>query len=312
MILVIIVTYNGIKWIERSFGQLIDSSISINTVAIDNGSSDGTVQTLKTKYQSVEVIELHKNIGFAQSNNIGLLKAIDENYDYIFLLNQDAWIEKNTLIELLKVFNNKPDAGIVSPIHLNGNKSGLDYAFSDYLSNKNTPGFISDLYCGKLSQAYRTEFVNAAAWLISKKCIEKVGLFDTSLFVHYGEDDNYCQRVKYHDFGIYITPNATICHDREGRTKERPEDFKKINQDLTKKIQYSNPFLQEEVIDDYIKKMKKKYRYKLFSSILRLDFNRLNQISNNYRTEKDLFIRIKLSREAYKTDVMRFANHIVK
>ena len=56
-------------------------------------------------------------------------------------------------------------------------------------------------------------FINAAAWLVSKECFSKTGYFDP-IFNHYGEDRNYCDRVKYHGFNIAVVKNAAICHDR--------------------------------------------------------------------------------------------------
>lgn len=59
--------------------------------------------------------------------------------------------------------------------------------------------------------------VNAAAWLVSAACIKKVGGFDRLLFTHYGEDDNYCQRLEYHGFELIVNSQAIIYHDRENR-----------------------------------------------------------------------------------------------
>ena len=64
--------------------------------------------------------------------------------------------------------------------------------------------FISDAYLCQLKNEYPLLFVNAAAWLMSVECIKNIGGFDTSLFVHYGEDSNFCQRMKYHDFKIIL------------------------------------------------------------------------------------------------------------
>ena len=56
-------------------------------------------------------------------------------------------------------------------------------------------------------------FVNAAAWLVSKACFEKVGLFEP-LFNHYGEDRNFCNRLRFHGFRIGIATSSKIVHDR--------------------------------------------------------------------------------------------------
>ena len=212
-IFAIVVTYNGKKWYDRCLGSLRDSETPVETIVIDNASSDGTVDYIKERFPDVHLIESKENLGFAKANNIGIRYAIDQSADYVFLLNQDAWIEKDTLMVLLRTFGDNENVGIASPIHLNGNYTGLDYGFVRYTGDD----FASDAFMQKLKLYYERPFINAAAWLIGRECIDAVGGFDTSLFTHYGEDFNYCQRVLYHGLNIIINTSCSICHDREER-----------------------------------------------------------------------------------------------
>ena len=59
-------------------------------------------------------------MGFGEANNIGIKSSIKQGADYVFLLNQDAWIEKDTIKILLSVITKNENIGIASPIHLNG------------------------------------------------------------------------------------------------------------------------------------------------------------------------------------------------
>ena len=74
--------------------------------------------------------------------------------------------------------------------------------------------FVSDLVTGDLKQYYEVPFVNAAAWMISRRCIDKIGGFDPIFFI-YAEDTNYVNRLKYHNESISIIPSSFIHHDRE-------------------------------------------------------------------------------------------------
>ncbi len=212
-IFAIIVTFNGKKWYDKCIGGLLNSTIPVRIVVVDNNSSDGTVEYISSHYNSVYIVENKENLGFAKANNIGIQYAMENDADYVFLLNQDAWVEENTIELLLKTFSDNDGVGIASPIHLNGSYSGLDSGFCNYVG----VACISDIYMNKLKPYYEVTFVNAAAWLISSECIMKVGGFDTSLFRHYGEDDNYAQRVYYHNMRIIVNTLCTICHDREQR-----------------------------------------------------------------------------------------------
>lgn len=236
LVFAIIVTYNGSKWVEKCFGSLINSSIPVNIIAIDNASTDGTPEYIRKHFPEVNLIENKENLGFGQANNIGIRKAYDAGADYVFLLNQDAWVEKDTIEKLVEVAEKNPEFGIVSPVHLNGKGDALDFRFSKYIGPDFCPGFYSDLFLGKIKdQLYGTSFVNAAAWLISKKCIQIVGGFNPLFFV-YGEDDNYLQRVKYHGFNIGVYPFARIFHDREKR--ELHEAFIHPEKVLTRRLLY--------------------------------------------------------------------------
>ena len=225
----IIVTYNGSQWIQKCIQSLVDSSIKTEIIVIDNGSSDGTQDIIKS-FPSIQFIQSETNLGFGKSNNIGINIALENSADYVFLLNQDAWIEKDTLKSLLNVLSQHEKIGVASPIHLNGEGTSLDKLFGTYVAPKlsNDPClFMSDSYTQQLAEYYEVDFVNAAAWLLSRECIEKIGLFDP-LFYHYGEDVNYCQRLNYFNYKLAIVPNSKIYHDRGDRIikKDNSQNFK--------------------------------------------------------------------------------------
>ena len=220
----IVVTFNGEKWLQHCFDSLKNSSIPVHTIAIDNGSTDNTIKLLQQQYPEVELIITQKNLGFGKANNIGIKKALEQNADYIYLLNQDAWLINSTdLEEMISLHQHHPEFGIVSPMHVNKQVSNLDYNFSRHISHPDYSEIISGIYLNKPKEVYEVKFVNAAFWLISSACAKKVGLFD-SLFFHYGEDVNYIQRVKYHNFKVGICPKIKGIHDRMGR-KGIPEKF---------------------------------------------------------------------------------------
>ncbi len=226
---VIIVTYNTTKnnWIGKCLNSINSSSIPLNTIIIDNASTDNTVDIIKNNYPNVDLTESKENLGFAKANNLGIKLAYKSGADYIFLLNHDAWVEPNTIKTLIEIHQENPQYGIVSPIHLNGAGDNLDLNFYKYLGNIEKAGrlLMTDLIKKKpLRDIYEMKFVNAAAWMISRECIEKVGDFDDILFQHYGEDNNYLQRMFYHGFKLGVVPNCFVFHDREDRKGTKTKD----------------------------------------------------------------------------------------
>ncbi len=219
-IFVIIVTYNGRIWYDRCFRSIRESVIPVQTVVVDNGSVDDSVEYINAHFPEVKILASDKNLGFGQGNNKGIKYALDNGADYVFLLNQDAWIEPVTIRELVRIHKENSNYGILSPINLGVTKNKILDGFIELLSDyKNIDiNWIDDLYFERLKDVYRIESVNAAAWLLPRKILETVGGFDP-IFFHYGEDDNYLQRTHYHGFLVGICPRVTIVHDAETSKK---------------------------------------------------------------------------------------------
>ena len=203
-IAVIIVTFNGEKWIQKCLNSILNADCKLQIFVVDNASTDNTIKLLQD-FKTIELIESKVNLGFGKANNLAIDKALKAGYDTFFLLNQDTWIFENTISNLVQKMNENTIFGILSPLHYSADGINLDENFGKYYQKKNLNNTFSDVK--------ETEFVNAAAWLVSKKCFEKVGFFDP-IFNHYGEDRNFCNRVLYHKLKIGILENAKICHDR--------------------------------------------------------------------------------------------------
>ena len=152
-------------------------------------------------------------MGFGKADNNGMRKAINEDADDGFLLKQDAWL--NDEFALANLFSQMEcHAEIVSctPIQFNSNND-LDFLFASYLN-----GFVIDVAdalkpgSGDL-KLYPLDFVNAASWMISNKCLQQCGGF-APIFQHYGEDKNYADRLKFHKLKMVVCSGVGIIHDR--------------------------------------------------------------------------------------------------
>ena len=223
-ILVIIVTYNGMKWIDKCFHSVISSSIKSDIFVIDNASSDGTPDYIAKNFPTVLLTRSPKNLGFGAANNIGLQYAIDNGYDYVYLLNQDAWIKENTFEKLISTQKKHPEYGILSPIQLEANEQHFDYNFGAIISqwSKETRA-CEDLFFKRENEVIPFPRIMAAHWLISRECLINVGGFSPAFF-HYGEDDNYADRAWRKGYKVGIVTSAIGIHDRE---KRRDSDEKK-------------------------------------------------------------------------------------
>ena len=269
---VIIVTYNALRrnWIDRCLDSIRQSTVAAVPVVVDNASTDGTVAHVQAHYPEAHVIANEENRGFGQANNQGLKHAYLNGAGHFFLLNQDARIEPDTLEHLLAV-QKEHGIGVVSPVHLNGVGDALDAGFYEYVAKDNSGrSFFSSFICDNVLQAefYPVRTINAAAWLIDRTVIETVGGFDP-LFFHYGEDDNYVNRLHFHKQVLAIVPKAIMYHDRELRHGN--EKLYRQHQVLNKlRMSYSDINLSALSFTKYRIQMVIKHMLTLFKSLLTL------------------------------------------
>lgn len=210
---VIIVSYNFGQWIERCLGSLRRSTTPVSVIVVDNGSADNTTRIIEKEYPEVCLIKNKKNLGFGKANNIGVKYAIEQGADYFFLLNQDAWLDENTVETLLALFKKYPKYGILSPAHLNGKGDKPDFGFATYSGMKEKKQLLS---LQESQEVITLPFINAAFWIISVRAMNTVGGF-SPLFYHYGEDIDYINRLHYHGYLLGYSPAVFGYHDRESR-----------------------------------------------------------------------------------------------
>lgn len=220
---IIIVTYNGAEWIRKCIDSLLHSTVAVKIKVIDNLSTDDTVKILEKEYPAVDLLKSEINLGFGKANNLLMRNAMADGADYVFLLNQDAWVNEDTIAGLIDIQVRNPEYGIVSPMHLNGKGDSLDYNFARYCNEDDCPGILADIFLDRKKDVYPIDTVNAALWLMSRDCLTKVGLFDP-VFPHYGEDTDYLRRVKKFNVKVGLSPKFCGYHDRDYRPSSVKRD----------------------------------------------------------------------------------------
>lgn len=210
-VLVIIVSYNFERWIDRCLSSLRQTAYPADVVVIDNHSQDHTLELVKAHYPEVRLLASEKNLGFGQANNIGIGIALQEGYDAVFLLNQDAWIDAQTIGTLVRLSKAHPEYGILSPIHLTGKGDKPDPGFAQYAQ------LLTLEERAEEEEVIPVPFINAAFWMIPIGILRKIGGF-SPLFYHYGEDKDFVNRLTFHQYLVGYSPIVFGHHDREYRT----------------------------------------------------------------------------------------------
>lgn len=221
-VLAVVVTWNAMPWLRKCIGSLEASTFRPDVLVVDNGSTDGTADFISSEFPKVNLFRNPDgNSGFGAANNIGFRTALENGYDYVYLLNQDAWVETDTIERL--VLSCSSGYGVLSPVQNNA-AGGLDANF------KRKCGRFLDKK-GDTQGVVEVPFVMAAHWLVSRRAIETAGGFSPA-FRQYGEDDNYIDRLHYYGFKCGVVPSVSAVHDRAERTtaKEKRMRLKCISQ----------------------------------------------------------------------------------
>lgn len=212
-VFVIIVTYNALHrgWIDHCMASLAASTVPVAPVIIDNGSTDGTRDYVPVHFPDAVWLPQDKNLGFGQANNKGIRYALEQDADYVLLLNQDATIAPDSVAHMTEACAGNR---LVSPLQLNGDGTRLDFIFKEKLLLTRSSLF-DDIFAGQpIQEAYVGGDYSAACWMLPTRIIREIGGFNP-IFFHYGEDDNYLHRLQYHGFEVALAAKARMFHDRE-------------------------------------------------------------------------------------------------
>lgn len=201
-LLVIVVTYNSMQWLERCLSSI---PAWADVYAFDNDSTDGSADFVKAHYPKAKLVRSAENLGFSRPNNLGMQWAIDHGYDYVYLMNSDAWLEAGALEKLVTASEAHPQYGVLSPLQMTDGYKELDKQFA-----KRCPVVAGH-------DVYDVRRVMAAHWLVPVAVIKRIGFFAEDLFPHWGQDDEWCQRLYFYGLKVGVVEEARGVHDRACR-----------------------------------------------------------------------------------------------
>ena len=225
----IIISYNKVVPVIEAVQSVLASHKDLKIILIDNSDDPDVFENLKETFQNSSKIILlknKKNIGFSKAVNQGIKIAIDNMADYILLLNDDAYLDKECINHLINALENDKNAMLAGPTifyHKFMNRVWHTGGFfNKILGNIKIPfknKVINYEYLKKFNPQ-EVDFLTGCVLMIKKEAVEKVGFFDEDLFF-YGEDLDYSIRVKKKGYKLLWVPYAFAWHDidiEKGRT----------------------------------------------------------------------------------------------
>ncbi len=243
LVSVIIVNFNEAEYTRQCLTSLQKQSYpNIEIIVVDNGSNDDSVKVIK-KFPRIKLIQNKSNLGFATPNNQGVKEAKGE---YIFLLNNDAYVQKDTIKKVIEYMEKNSKVGVVQNKILLAEKPELTDSTGSFFTK--TGFLIHEGHAQPDSTSKKPKEVfsiKGASMFARKSLIEKIGLFDDNYFAYFEETD-FCWRVLLAGFEVIYLPISTTYHHL-GKTsrKQNPSfiqfhSFKNRLNSLIKNLSFFN------------------------------------------------------------------------
>jgi GT2 family glycosyltransferase len=232
---VVVLNYNGGDLLQRTLESLFASTtgLSMETFVVDNGSHDGSPDTVHERFPQVRVIETGANLGFARGNNRALAQVQGH---YVLLLNPDVVVHPGAIPAVLEYMEFHPEAGIVGPRVLlpdgrldkpcrRSFKTPAIYLYKTIGLSAlfpKSPRF-NRYYMGYLPDDQLTEVdaVIGAFLMIRRACLDQIGLLDERFFI-YCEDEDWCFQARKASWKVVYNPQAVVTHYKGSSTSQRP------------------------------------------------------------------------------------------
>ena len=221
---VIIVGYNGLRYLDDCLSSLLDQEMPADAYEIlyvDNASTDGSADLVGERFPNVRILRLERNFGFAEGNNRGVTETRGR---YIAVLNQDTVCHRRWLSELVATMEAHPD---VKAVHSNiltpwcpgyAEKRREGWPSIVHVSELNRFGFVSYRQRPFSPEPIETLFLAGAASMVEREVVERFGyLFDPD-FVAYCEDTDLALRVRNLGYRSLLAPTSVVYHDLQPST----------------------------------------------------------------------------------------------
>ncbi len=238
---IIIVSYNTLDFLKECIESIEKNTEKFNyeIIVVDNISSDNSVEMVKKEFPQVLLIESSENLGFSKANNLGVKKSKGR---YILFLNPDTLVYKDSLFGMVKFMDGHKEAGaatckLVMPDGRLDDASHRGFpnpwTSLSYFSGLSKLFPSSKLFGGynlsfmDLSKTHEIDACAGAFMMVRREAGEKIGWWDEDYFF-YGEDLEFCFRLKEKGWKIYFVPSVSALH-----YKGVSGGIKKVSQKIT-------------------------------------------------------------------------------
>jgi len=207
----------------------------LRIVVVDNASKDNSIELINESIKSIKgtksikgiLIRNKENLGYAAGNNVGIKYALGKGADYVMVLNNDVRVHPASMIRIIEAAKKQSNFGAASPkiyfekgfeFHKERYKKTdlgkvIWYAGGeiDWNNVYGKPRGVDEIDIGQYEKVSETDFATGTCIFMSRKALEKVGLFNEKYFMYY-EDTDLSLRIKKTGFKVLFIPEAIVWH----------------------------------------------------------------------------------------------------
>jgi GT2 family glycosyltransferase/glycosyltransferase involved in cell wall biosynthesis len=217
----VVVSHNTRDLLERCLlGLSVQAWPGLQTIVVDNASTDGSRELVRSRFPEVELIELDENTGFARANNAGFERCRGE---HVLLVNSDAFLAPGALAELVATADRHPEAAVVGPRlrNVDGTLQRSAWPFPNAgrllleAVGGHRPlrriGLLEDLGTWGHDEERAVDFLVGACLLVRTDALREVGGFDPGFFL-YAEEADLQRRLAARGWSVVLAPRASVTH----------------------------------------------------------------------------------------------------
>jgi GT2 family glycosyltransferase len=212
---IIILNWNNYQMTAECIRSLlVMDAANYGILVVDNGSSDGSAEMLSKEFPQIIVLPQKSNLGFAAGCNVGVRCAVAKGAEYVLLLNNDTFVARDFLSEMLTAIETDPRIGAVCPkIYFAAQPDKLWYAGADFSLWTGTVRHRGwkEIDHGQFDGNHKITRATGCAMLVRCSALRDVGLLDEQFWA-YAEDLDWSLRFLKRGYRLTYAPNGRLWH----------------------------------------------------------------------------------------------------
>jgi len=182
-------------------------------IVLDNHSTDGSVEAIRSSFRAVQIIELTNNRGYAGNNNVGIQAALEQQADWVFVLNEDTILDPACLAKLVEVGESDRQIGMVGPMVYHHDEPDVIQSAGGWMNRNWEAGHIgkNEKDRDQFASPCSVDWLTGCGILARRAVIEQIGMLDERFFI-YCDETEWCLRAQKAGWTLMNVPQAKLWH----------------------------------------------------------------------------------------------------